>query len=201
MGYIFSTLKIGIICLVILPGGALTPQNATNAAPEAQTSSTGVLPDYRIGNGDVLQISVWGQPQLTGAATVRPDGRISLPLVSDVSVSGLTVSEARSLLQDKFSPYVKRPAVSVQVAEVHSKMVYVTGEVQRPGAYLILNPITVVQLVTRAGGATSFAKTKRVYILRPPNGQRIPVNLKAALQGHHSDQDLPLAAGDTVVVP
>jgi polysaccharide export outer membrane protein len=121
--------------------------------------------------------------------------------VTDVSVSSLTVASAQSLLQDKLSPYVKHPAVSVQVAEVHSKVVYVTGEIQRPGAYLMMSATTVVQLVARAGGVTDFAKTKRVYILRPPKGQRIPVNLKAALQGHHSDQDLTLSVGDTVVVP
>ena len=171
-------------------------QESVTETPSAPSSS-----DYQIGNGDVLQISVWGQPQLTRTATVRPDGKISLPLVSDVAVSGLTVTDAQTLLQSRLTPYVKQPEVSVQVAEVHSKVVYITGEVLRPGAYSLVNPTNVVQLVSRAGGVTEFAKTKRVYILRQPSGQRIPVNLKAALEGRHNDQDLQLTVGDTVVVP
>lgn len=158
-------------------------------------------PDYQIGIGDVLSISVWKEPQLTRTVTVRPDGKVTLPLIPDVTVAGLTAEDAQTIIHDQLTPYFKHPQVSVTVAEVHSKLVYVTGEVQRPGAYNLLSPTTVVQLIARAGGVTDFAKTKKVYVLHASSGIRVPVNYKAVLQGRRVEDNILLATGDTVVVP
>ncbi|HEY0758394.1 MAG TPA: polysaccharide biosynthesis/export family protein [Acidisarcina sp.] len=158
-------------------------------------------PDYQIGIGDVLSISVWKEPQLTRTVTVRPDGKVTLPLIPDVTVAGLTAEDAQTIIHDQLTPYFKHPQVSVTVAEVHSKLVYVTGEVQRPGAYNLLSPTTVVQLIARAGGVTDFAKTKKVYVLHASSGIRVPVNYKAVLQGRRVEDNIVLATGDTVVVP
>ena len=158
-------------------------------------------PEYRVGNGDVLQISVWGESQLSERVMVRPDGKISLPLISDVKVGDMTVRDAGTLLTEKFSAFLKHPQITVLVAEVHSKLVYVTGEVQRPGAYPLLAPTNVVQLIARAGGVTPFAKTKKVCVLRKGSNTRLPVNYKALLEGHRTEQNVELASGDTVVIP
>lgn len=167
----------------------------------AQTPVAETSPEYRVGNGDVLQISVWGESQLSQRVMVRPDGKISLPLISDVKVSDMTTRDAAAMLTERLSTYVKHPQVTVLVAEVHSKLVYVTGEVQRPGAYPLLAPTNVVQLIARAGGVTTFAKTKKVSVLRKASGARLAVDYKALLEGHRPEQNVELASGDTVVIP
>ncbi len=191
--------------LLALPSHAAQLQTAAtpvSAAEDEGSSRTAPVPDdYIIGKGDVLALSVWGEPQLTGAATVRPDGKISILLVGDVLVAGLSVREAQDLVSARLGDFIKHPAVAVQVSEVHSKLVYVTGEVERPGAYALIDKITVVQLVARAGGVTEFAKSKRVYILRRDGGKRVPYNLKQALEGRSDSAGPELAVGDTVVVP
>jgi polysaccharide biosynthesis/export protein len=160
-----------------------------------------VSPEYRIGNGDVLQVSVWGEAELTKTVTVRPDGKISLPLIDEVRVAGLTTQDAQALLNQRFAQYVRSPQTSLIVAEIHSSLVYVTGKVQRPGAYPIAGSLNVVQLIARAGGLANHAKQKHVYVLRQPGGVRLDVNYKNAIEGRRNGRDVELVAGDTVVVP
>jgi polysaccharide export outer membrane protein len=158
-------------------------------------------PDYRIGAGDVLRVSVWEEPQFTTSAVVRPDGKISIPLVSDLSVSGMTPGAAQNLLTDQLTRFVKHPQVTVIVEEIHSRIVYVTGEIQHPGAYPLIGPTNVVQLIARAGGPTEFAKKKDVYVLHQDGGLRIKVNYQMVLAGKHLEENIGLNPGDTVVVP
>lgn len=171
------------------------------AAVRLQSPNTDTPADYRMGNGDVVQISVWGEPQLSQRLTVRPDGKITLPLIGDARVSEMTTGEATKILTDRFASYLKHPQITVLVAEVHSKLVYVTGEVERPGAYPLLASMNVVQLIARAGGVTPFARSKKVSVLRKQSGARIPVNYKAVLEGHRPEDNVELASGDTVIVP
>lgn len=161
----------------------------------------GVASDYVIGAGDVLQISVWQEPQFGEVVEVRPDGKISLPLVSDVAIAGLTPAQAEERLTGKLLEFVKRPRVSVVVTEVHSKVVYVIGEVVRPGPYPLVGEINVQQLIARAGGTTPHAKKKQVYVLRAGSSKRFPVNYNKLLQGKAAQENLDLMPGDTVVVP
>jgi polysaccharide export outer membrane protein len=176
------------------------------AAAEASGSGDAKLPPvvpatYKIGAGDVLHISVWEEPQLTETAVVRPDGKVSIPLVSEADVAGLTPEEAQKILTDRLEKFVHKPRVTVIVQEIHSRMVYITGEVQRPGAYPLVDVMNVVQLVARSGGLTDFAKKNQVYVLRAGGGGRVNVDYRKVLKGQALDQNVELAPGDTVVVP
>jgi polysaccharide export outer membrane protein len=161
-----------------------------------------VLPAaYTIGVGDVLHIVVWAEPQFTETAVVRPDGKVSLPLISELQVAGQTPEAVQQTLTEQLLKFVRKPRVTVTVQEIHSRMVYITGEVQRPGAYPLLDAMNVVQLVARSGGLTDFAKQKQVYVLRAVNTARVNVNYEKVLKGQAPQQNVELAPGDTVVVP
>jgi polysaccharide export outer membrane protein len=175
-------------------------------APEPQVSlqSRPAVPvgaDYRIGPGDVLRISVWEEPQFTTSAVVRPDGKISIPLISALPVAGMTPEAAQALLAEQLQKLVKHPRVTVIVEEIHSRIVYVTGEIQHPGAYPLIGSMNVVQLIARAGGPTEFAKKKEVYVLHQDGGPRIKINYQMVLAGKHLEENIGLTPGDTVVVP
>src|SRR5579862_2733803 len=152
---------------------------------------------YRIGVGDVLHVSVWEEPQFTEAVVVRPDGMISIPLVSEVAVAGLTPESVETVLTMRLEKLIHKPRVTVVVQEIHSRMVYITGEVQRPGAYPLVDTMNVVQLVSRSGGLTDFAKSKQVYVLRAGNGTRVKVDFRKLLKGQSPEQNVELAPGDT----
>lgn len=169
-------------------------------APELKVAGMGSSA-YKIGVGDVLHISVWEEPQFTESVVVRPDGMISIPLVSEVAVAGLTPESAEKLLTVRLEKFVHKPRVTVVVQEIHSRMVYITGEVQRPGAYPLVDTMNVVQLVSRSGGLTDFAQSKRVYVLRAGTGARIKVDYRKLLKGQSPELNLELVPGDTVVVP
>jgi polysaccharide export outer membrane protein len=177
-------------------------QAAAGSSNGGSAQTPAVLPTaYKIGVGDVLHIVVWEEPQLTETAVVRPDGKVSLPLVSELDVAGLTPEAVQQTLTDQLIKFVRKPRVTVTVQEIHSRMVYITGEVQRPGAYPLLDEMNVVQLVARSGGLTDFAKRKQVYVLRAGNSARVNVNYEKVLKGQAPKQNLELAPGDTVVVP
>jgi polysaccharide biosynthesis/export protein len=182
------------------------PNSTDVASNEPQVSlqarpAVPVGPDYRIGAGDVIRVTVWEEPQFTTSAVVRPDGKISIPLVSDVSVTGLTPEAAQRLLADDLLRLVKHPQVTVIVEEIHSRTVYITGEVQHPGAYPLIGPMNVVQLIARSGGTTEFAKKKEIYVLHQDGGPKLRVNYQALLAGKHLEENTGLIPGDTVVVP
>ncbi len=160
-----------------------------------------VGPDYRIGPGDVLRVSVFEEPRFSASAVVRPDGKISIPLVSDLTIAGMTPEAAQQLLGEQLAKFIKHPLVTVIVEEIHSRIVYVTGEVQHPGAYPLVSPLNVVQLIARAGGPTEFAKRKEIYVLHQDGGPRIKVNYQLILNGKHLEENIALIPGDTVVVP
>jgi polysaccharide export outer membrane protein len=174
------------------------PRDAKSA--DLKPSSAGG-PSYRIGVGDVLQVSVWEEPQFTESAVVRPDGMISIPLVPEVVVAGLTPESAEMMLTTRLEKFLHKPRVTVIVQEIHSRMVYITGEVQRPGAYPLIDTMNVVQLVSRSGGLTDFARSKQVYVLRAGSGTRVKVDYRKLLKGQSPEQNIELAPGDTVVVP
>jgi polysaccharide export outer membrane protein len=207
-----------VFAIAILAGllGAPLARNLalsqTEAAPQPPTSqdkpnlqerpAAPVGPDYRIGPGDVLRVSVWEEPQITTSAiVVRPDGKISIPLVSEASVAGLTPEAAEKLLAEELAKFIKHPRVTILVEEIHSRVVYVTGEVQHPGAYPMIGPMNVVQLISRAGGTTEYAKKKDVYVLHQDSSPRTKINYQLVLEGKRLEENIGLAPGDTVVVP
>jgi polysaccharide export outer membrane protein len=172
-----------------------------SSAPSDLKDAPESSPSYKIGVGDVLHITVWEEPQFTEVAVVRPDGMVSIPLVSEVPVAGMTPQSAEAVLTAQLEKYVHKPRVTVTVQDIRSRMVYVTGEVQRPGAYPLLDSMNVVQLIARSGGPTDFAKKSQIYVLRKGGGARVNVDYRKVLKGQSTEQNVELAPGDTVVVP
>ncbi len=157
---------------------------------------------YQIGAGDTLTISLWKEPGLSGSVRVRPDGYITLPLVHEVQVVGLTPIHLRKLLEDKYKEFVSSPFVSVRVENIISAEILVLGQVNKPGAYPLTGNETVLQLLTRAGGPTIFADKDEIKVIRR-DGSRVVeyiVDYDAILTGDLK-QDILLRPGDRIIVP
>jgi polysaccharide export outer membrane protein len=156
---------------------------------------------YHIGVEDELQISVWHEPELSTSVVVRPDGMITLPLLNDVKAAGLKTEELQLLLTDKLKGFVNEPQVTVIVRAIHSRKVYLVGEVAHQGTYSLNGDMTVLELLAAAGGLGPFAKSESIYILREKDGKklRIPFHYKRAVTG--KSENLALFPGDVVVVP
>jgi polysaccharide biosynthesis/export protein len=158
---------------------------------------------YVIGPADVLEIDVWKEPAVTRTVPVRPDGKISLPLLQDVQAAGLTPAELGSKLTEQFKKFFTAPEVTVIVTQMNSQRIYILGEVNHPGPQALLPKMTVLQALSDAGGLSDFANRKKIYVLRKKNGSnlRLPFNFKKAVQGQGGGQDIVLQPGDTIVVP
>ena len=176
-----------------------TPGDSTALAHKAATAD----PNYTIGPQDVLDISVWKEPELTRSVPVRPDGKISLPLLNDVQAAGLTPSELAAQITTNLKKFVTAPQVTVIVTAINSQRVFIIGEVLRPGAFPLLPGMTVLQALSSAGGFTQFASLSKIYILRNEDGKQTkhPFNYKAAINGKQVDQNFLMKAGDQIVVP
>ena len=172
-------------------------------APAPPAPAAGTAADtYVIGASDVIAISVWKEPTLSGSLLVRPDGMISLPLLGDVQASGLTPLQLADQIATKLKKFVQDPNVSVVVSQIHSKVVYLMGEVGKKGPIEMTPGMTLLEAIGSAGGITEFANAKKIYILRDEAGkhEKIPVHYKEALKGA-SALDLVLKPGDTIIVP
>jgi polysaccharide export outer membrane protein len=173
------------------------------AADKAQSEAASVAgPDYVIGADDTLHISVWKEPDLTETLPVRPDGKISLPLLNDVTAAGLTPTQLADSITTKLKKYIADPRVTVVVTAMNSQKIYVLGEVVHPGSTALQPNMTVLQALA-SSGFTQFANTKGIYILRAENGkqQKIAVHYRELLKGEAIDQNVILKPGDTIVVP
>ena len=176
---------------------------AAAAAPAAAQMPATQDANYVIGAQDMLDISVWKEPELTRVVPVRPDGRISLPLLNDVQAAGLTPLQLAAQISESLKKFVTNPQVTVIVSQINSQRVYILGEVTRAGAYPLLPGMTVLQGLSSAGSFTLFANIKKIYVLRQENGkqQKFPFNYKEVVGGKHPEQNILLKAGDTIVVP
>jgi len=173
--------------------------------PAARAADAVVIPaddgDYKIGPEDVLDISVWKNPELSRTVPVRPDGKVSLPLVNDIQAAGLTPSRLRQELTRRLSEYVPSPEVAVIVREVHSGKVSVVGQVRSPGRYEVRSPATVLELIALAQGFTDFAVRDRIVVLRQnATPARITFNYRKITDGTEQDNFL-VQPGDIIVVP
>ena len=171
------------------------------ARPMAVPATTD--PAYVIGPQDVLDINVWKEPEMTRTVPVRPDGKISLPLINDVQAAGSTPQQLASAVSDKLRKFLTEPQVTVIVTAINSQRVYVVGEVLRAGAFPLLPGMTVLQVLANAGGFTTFANEKKIHVMRVVNGKHteVPFNYREVLKGDNPDQNIKLEPGDTVVVP
>jgi polysaccharide biosynthesis/export protein len=208
----FSRISIlSLLCLSLtLPiwgqhgGNKKTSSQLQASSKDASPSRPATAdPNYVIGPQDVVDINVWKEPELSRSVPVRPDGKISLPLVNDVQAAGLTPGQLGAQITSDLTKYVTSPQVTVIVAQINSQRIYVLGEVTRAGSYTLLPDMTVLQALSDAGGFTAFANSKKVYVLRQDGGkqQKIPFNYKDVINGKDPSQNIALKAGDTIIVP
>ncbi len=179
------------------------PPHPRVLAPAASTAArpSNVASNYIIGAEDTLQITVWQEPNLsTPALPVRPDGKISLPLLGDIAAAGFTPMQLAADIGNRLKQYVTDPVVDVSVLAVNSKRVYLIGEVMHVGPLAISPGMTVLQAIATAGGLTSYANKKHIYILRGDRQQKIPFDYTLAVKKGDM-QGVSLVPGDTIVVP
>jgi polysaccharide biosynthesis/export protein len=186
------------LALVVLAAAA-GPQAPTSPSPEPSRNEGG----YVIGPEDVLQVSVWNNEAMSRTAPVRPDGKISLPLLNDVQAAGLTPMELRDELMRRLIEYMPHPEVSVIVADVRSFKVSVIGQVPKPARYELKSAVTVMDVLAMAGGLTEFASPSRIVVIRSEGGKttRMPFDYEKVRGGDTSQPNFRLRPGDIVLVP
>ena len=189
-------------------GGSITRcatqnSNAPRSSQALSANTVATDPDYKIGPQDMLRIDVWKEPDISRVVPVRPDGKITLPLVNDVQASGLTTNQLAAKIAEGLKKYITSPQVTVGVTEINSRKFFVSGEVARPGAFPLLPNMTVLQALSSAGGFTQFAREKKIYILRMEDGKQVkhPFNYKDVIAGKNVEQNIILEGGDIIVVP
>jgi polysaccharide biosynthesis/export protein len=206
-------LKLVVLLALGLAAASMTAQTtdansanavADNPAPAAPSgpATPAQESDYVIGADDLLKIVVWKETELTETLPVRPDGKISMPLLGDVAAAGMTPTDLAESIRQKLKKYIADPRVTVVVAAMTSRRVFVTGEVSHSGAIPLLPHMTVLQALASAG-FTQFANLKGIYVLRNEGGRqtKLPFNYKEVVKGQHSEENVELRPGDTVVVP
>lgn len=189
-----SRVITALLVSVVLAGAASRPGSGERGVVESN--------DYRIGVGDVLNIQIWKETELTRSVPVRPDGKISFPLLDDIQAAGLTPLELKTVLTERLRQFLSEPRVTVLVQEVNSYKVYLMGEVVTQGALLLKNKTTLLQAISMAGGFTPYAHKNEILVIRN-NGkrdERISVNYERIITGKNPEQNLILDPGDTVVV-
>jgi polysaccharide export outer membrane protein len=183
-----------------------SPAAAPRAGAAAATAAPAGVPvpaDYVIGAEDVLAIVYWRDKDMTVDVAVRPDGKISLPLLNDVPAAGLTPETLRERLIEASKPFFEDPSVTVVVKQMNSRKVFITGEVNKPGPYPLIGPTTVLQLISIAGGLREYADSKKIIIIRSESGKPMsyPFNYKDVVSRKSLKQNIELKPGDTVIVP
>jgi polysaccharide export outer membrane protein len=160
-------------------------------------------PGYLIGTDDVLSIVFWKDKDMTTDVSVRPDGKIALSLINEVTAAGLTPDQLRERLTEESKKYMEDANISVVVKQINSRKVYITGQVAKQGPYPLSAPTTVVQLISLAGGLAEFADSKNIVVIRTENGRQVAhkVNYKDVIAGKKLTQNIELKPGDTVLVP
>lgn len=206
---------VGLSCLLAAAVPAAAQEGQGQSAPAtgapapvigaSEPTAAGIEPppEYRIGVGDVLGVVFWRERELSGEVTVRPDGRITLPLINEMYVAGLTLPELRAKVAEEAKRFVTDPTASVIVRQINSRNVFITGQVAKPGAYPIYGPTRVLQLIASAGGLREFADKSNIVIIRYVDGQQTShlFNYKDVVKQRNLGQNIELKPGDTVVVP
>jgi polysaccharide biosynthesis/export protein len=192
-----------LVGLLAVPAAAQVTAPARGGGAPAQGTEPIVPADYVIGVDDVLQISAWKDPDLTAEVAVRPDGKITLPLLNDVQAAGLTTEQLRVKILQDVSKVQDGAIIMVRVKEVKSRYVTIMGEVVRVGPVPILSTMTVLDLLSRAGGFTEFANKGKIVIIRRENGveRTFNFNYNDVSKGKNLRQNIELKAGDQVIVP
>ena len=201
-----KTFAVIALPALLLTAQVLAQSSPAGAQPAAQNTAADAAPitpppGYLIGPGDVLTVMFYGDKEMTSDVTVRPDGKVTLQLINDVAAAGLSPEALRQRITEESKRLFENPSVSVVVKQINSRKVYVTGEVGKQGAQLLLEPMTIVQALTNAGGLTDFAKSKNILIIRL--GQDVPIkfNYNDFKNAKNLKQNIYLEPGDQIVVP
>jgi polysaccharide biosynthesis/export protein len=185
--------------------GPVSEPQASPAVPTTPERTSPSIPEgYQIGAGDVLQISVWKEPEASVPhVVVRPDGKIGLPLLKEIEVIGLTPTQAEKIITARLDKLIPAADVTVVVTGINSKKIYIVGAVKKEGPIPYTYRMTVMQAISEAGGLNDYAKRKKIYILRTESGKdyKLPFDYEAALRGERMELNIPLLPGDTMVVP
>ena len=177
--------------------------SVTTANPDTPIGASETASEYILGPEDVIEISVWKDESLTKQIVVRPDGKISFPLIGEIRAGGLTVGELQRRVTEKIAEFAPDPTVTVLVLQINSNKVYVVGKVSRPGEYATGRRPDVMQAISMAGGLAPFASPGKIIILRREQGvmRKIPFDYNAVSKGKKLEQNIILHAGDVIVVP
>jgi polysaccharide export outer membrane protein len=206
-----AKLALGLLAGSIWLAAQDTPQKPQETPPPepakpetAEPAKTTPLPvnvdpkTFSLGPEDVIQVRVWREPDLSGQLVVRPDGKITMPLIREVDAAGLSPEQLTARISEALSKYINNPQVLVQVLAVRSKRYLISGEIGRPGAYPLAGPITVFEAITLAGGFRDFANTKNIIIIR--GTQRLRFNYKDIVKGKNPSQNVSLQNDDKIIV-
>lgn len=186
---------------------SVPPTSGTPVLPAPASVMTRPVPmtvpgDYTIGPDDILSVIFWRDKEMSADVVVRPDGRVTLPLVNDIVAVGLTPEQLRDRIREEAAKYVEDPNVTVVVKQINSRKVFISGMVGRPGAYPLSGAITVLQMLSLAG-VSEFADEKKILVMRTENGKSLALkfNLRDVKKGKNLQQNIELKPGDTIVVP
>lgn len=204
MKYVCAAASAALLTLLAsesLAGQQKAASTAKAAAGDAAVTTPAT--DYTVGVGDVLNIVFWRNMELSGEVVVRPDGKITVPLVKDVNALGLTPAQLQTELETAAKRFIQEPDVTVSVRTINSRKVYITGNVVRPAAYPLHGPTTVLQFIAQAGGVLEFAKSEDIVIMRTENGKAssFKFNYGEVKRAKNLAQNIELKPGDTVIVP
>jgi polysaccharide export outer membrane protein len=204
--YKLSGVVLVVSALIVIPAAAqqaVVPAQQVAEAPVNAPASVPLPAGYLIGPEDVLSIVFWKDKDMSADVVVRPDGKISLPLVNEVQAAGLTPEQLRARLTEAASKFVTEPTAAVVVKEIHSRKVFITGMVAKPGTYPLMDNMTVLQLIAVAGGLQEYADSSSIVVMRNDNGQKqaLKFNYKDVIKQKHVEQNVALKSGDTVIVP
>lgn len=171
--------------------------------PRAAAPTPDAPADYLIGPGDILEVKFWGHENMSSTVVVRPDGRISLPLINEFAAAGLTPDQLRAAVTAAGSELLKEAPASVVVKEIHSRQVFITGMVGAPGSYPLGSGMRVLQLIASAGGLNEYADKKKISVIRQEGVHQVryAFNHDDIKNGRDLDQNIALKPGDTVLVP
>src|SRR4029077_10410918 len=178
------------------------PPQSANTTPSKPVASPTLPKDYVIGVEDVLSVVFWKDKELSAEVLVRPDGKISLPMLNDVPAAGMTPEQLAASVQQVAAKYVRDPGVTVMVKEIRSRKVYVIGEVAKPGTFHLANEMNVIQIIAEAGGCLETANKGDVVVVRNEDGQerRFKVNYSEVVKGKNVGQNIKLLPGDTILI-
>lgn len=199
----FGRVMVGL-CLAVILGCASYPAHSVET--QVGAAAAAVPPNqasYPLGPDDLIEISVWKEPELTKQMAIRPDGKISYPLIGEIQAAGLTVKQLQTEIHRRLEKFVSDATVTVILLKPHSYKIYVTGRVAKPGEFLVGRPLNVIQAIALAGGLTPFASPGSIVVLRNVGGKEevFHFNYKAVSKGEFLEQNRILLPGDVVVVP